>query len=69
MEKKKIRLYVAVLGKWQSKDAEGPVSGLAKTTHFVVSERTVGAFCTTRRDNFTSGFGELCPMAVQLCQW
>lgn len=49
---------MVALGKWQSKDAEGPISGLAKTTHFVVSERTVGVFCTTRRDNFTSGFGE-----------
>lgn len=47
---------MVALGKWQSKDAEGPTSGLTKTTHFVVSDRTVGVFCTACEDNFTSVF-------------
>lgn len=49
---------MAVLGKRRSKGAEDPVSGLAKTTRFLASERTVGVFCTTHEDDFTSVFGQ-----------
>lgn len=56
---------MAVLGKWWRKDAEDPLSGLAKTRHFLVCERRAGVFCTSCEDNFSSVLGcQPCPVAV-----
>lgn len=54
----KARLYVAAEANGRARRLRIPVSGLAKTTRFLASERTAGVFCATREDDYTNTLGQ-----------